>query len=606
MESSTCLFYVVALKDGKVAAAGKPQDVAATGVLGDEVILSSSNDEDTLTTTTMRTDTTAATAYTRSSGKKRRNTGLKGKNNTTLGTGNGGKLIKEETRTEGGVSCQASSPPSDEPNNSVDGLMASSLVNVFQQGEYNGITLTYGCALVVRLKVLFSGYIYFRIGIFGVVMTTLRSFILFTGSLRASRHIQAQLLDAILRAKVRFFDTAPMSRIINRFSTEMETIDQALAPSMSSLLYSCVAASCVVVLISTIIPIFLIPGAFIAGLFWYIGMYYLSTSGDMKRLSSVSRSPIYIQSQETVSGVATICAFGFQRRFIKENYDMIDNNNRPFIWMWGANRWLHCRIDILGTFVGSVTGIGLLVSRSSIDAGLADLALSYSLTITRYILWVVRQYAMYEMNRNSVERVQEYLDVEQEPSALIEATRPQNPSWPENGSVKVYQLEIKYSPENPPVLHGISFETRPREKVDSWRPAAGLFDLRSRLTIIPQDPVLFSGTLRSNLDPFHEFTDADLYAALKRPHLVHDGNYEQVSPDSPVAKQRPQLVQEQRQLIALARALVKKSSLIVLDEATSSVDFVTDHKIQQTIRSEFTGSWFWTRAEWWSLIRRTH
>ena len=517
--------YVVALKDGKVQAAGRPEDVIATGVLGDDVTLSDDDDDETLTTTTTVISATTARSLTK---KKESSKSTNSKKDDSAKSGSDGKLVKEENRAEGGVSWKvyavyfnasggfpfwiavlalfgltqaaimsqdywlkvwatASPSPPSAPNNGTSNLSMTSLFpNMFQQGEYSGVNSVImplvahhgGDGSVYNSlpsnnsnnnydSTLDVGYylgVYFLLGLLALVMTTLRSLTIFTGSLRASRRIHAQLLDSILRAKVRFFDTTPLGRIINRFSTDLETIDQALAPSMSSLLYACMAASCVVILISTIIPIFLIPGSVIAVLFYFIGVYYLNTSRDMKRLNSVSRSPIYIQFQESVSGVSTIRAFGCQRRFIEENYEKIDNNNRPFIWMWGANRWLHCRIDILGAFIGFVTGVGLLISRSSIDAGLAGLALSYSLTVTRHFIWIVRQYAMYEMNCNSIERVQEYLDVEQEPPSQIEATRP-GPRWPETGSVKVDQLVMKYSPETPPVLHGISFETRPREKI---------------------------------------------------------------------------------------------------------------------------------------------
>jgi ABC-type multidrug transport system fused ATPase/permease subunit len=262
-------------------------------------------------------------------------------------------------------------------------------------------------------------------------------------------------------------------------------------------------------------------------------------------------------------------------------------------------------------------------------------------------------YAMNEMNMNALERVHEYLEIDQEPAAHIEATKPQK-SWPQAGSVKVENLVVQYAPDTPAVLRNISFETRPREKIGIvgrtgsgkstlalsifrfMEPTSGhvfidgvdihtlgLTDLRAQLTIIPQDPVLFSGTLRSNLDPFNEYDDAVLWAALKRSHLVDDGksssavsqssssSTESISLDSLVTENGSNWSQGQRQLIALARALVKRTALIILDEATSSVgksffffcnyseksniiisviDFDTDHQIQETIRTEFRES----------------
>ncbi|KAK4517554.1 uncharacterized protein ATC70_000894 [Mucor velutinosus] len=481
--------------------------------------------------------------------------------------------------------------------------------------------------------------IYFLIGMLSLGLTTMRSLILFLGSLRASRTIHSQLLDRILRAKVRFFDVTPLGRIVNRFSSDLETVDQALAPSLSYLLYSIIATIYVIVLVSVITPVFIVPGFFVALMFRSVGVYYLKTSRDMKRLNSVSRSPIYVQFNETVLGVATIRAFGCQRRFTEENYKRIDANNRPFLWMWATNRWLHCRVDVLGAFVSFCTGAVLVGSRDWINPGLAGLSLSYALTFTHHVLWVVRMYAINEMNMNAIERIHEYLDIEEEPPAHIPATSPRI-SWPEMGTVQVERLVMKYAPDTPAVLRDVSFETRPREKIGIvgrtgsgkstlamslfrfMEPTSGrilidgidihsigLDDLRSRLTIIPQDPVLFSGTLRSNLDPFGQYDDAVLWAALRRSHLIDGQQQQQQEPthplasssssvntenmitlDSPVTGSGSNWSQGQRQLIALARALVKKTSLIVLDEATSSVDFDTDHQIQETIRREFTDS----------------
>ncbi|KAI8094907.1 P-loop containing nucleoside triphosphate hydrolase protein [Gilbertella persicaria] len=461
--------------------------------------------------------------------------------------------------------------------------------------------------------------IYSLIGVIAAVMTALRMAVLFNGSLKASRRIHSQLLERILRAKVRFYDTTPLGRIVNRFSADLATIDQEVGPSLSFLLFSVVATLFIALLISSVTPAFLVPGVVIAIMFSAIGSYYLSTSRDMKRLNSVSRSPIYVQFNESVNGVATIRAFGSQQRFIIENHNKIDSNNRPFLWMWVTNRWLHSRVDLLGAFVSFCTGFVLVLGRDWIDPGLAGLSLSYALTFVHQSLWIIRMYSANEMNMNAIERVHEYLDVDQEPPTHVPETEP-SPQWPEHGSVQVKDLVMQYAPENPPVLRNVNFTIHPREKIGIvgrtgsgkstlalsifrfMEPTQGsilidgvdihkigLDSLRSRLTIIPQDPVLFSGTLRSNLDPFDQYDDAQLWAALKRSHLI-DEQQQDITLDSPVTENGSNWSQGQRQLIALARALVKKTGLIILDEATSSVDFDTDHKIQQTIRTEFTNS----------------
>ncbi|CAO0796532.1 unnamed protein product [Mucor circinelloides] len=645
--------YVVALEEsGSVAAAGKPIDVIKSGALGNEFSQEGYMEQ-------VDANEEAATDGPIPTVPK------KVASQNDLVSAAGGKLVQEETRAEGSVKWAVYGTYYHASGGflfwaSVLLLFCCAQASILGQDYWIKVwSAAYDTIVVSRLYTLYHfvpqsiasfaqeikdgsavdvGYylgVYFLIGMLSLCLTTMRSLVLFLGSLRASRKIHAQLLDRILRAKVRFFDVTPLGRIVNRFSSDLETVDQALAPSLSYLLYSIIATIYVIVLVSVITPAFIVPGFFVALMFRSVGAYYLKTSRDMKRLNSVSRSPIYVQFNETVLGVATIRAFGCQRRFTEENYKRIDANNRPFLWMWATNRWLHCRVDVLGAFVSFCTGAVLVSSRDWINPGLAGLSLSYALTFTHHVLWVVRMYAINEMNMNAIERIHEYLDVEEEPPAHIAETSPRI-SWPEMGTVQVKHLVMKYAPDTPAVLRNVSFETRPREKIGIvgrtgsgkstlamslfrfMEPTSGhifidgidihsigLDDLRSRLTIIPQDPVLFSGTLRSNLDPFGQHDDAVLWAALKRSHLI-DGQQQEsnhhasssssvdtenlITLDSPVTGSGSNWSQGQRQLIALARALVKKTALIVLDEATSSVDFDTDHQIQETIRREFTDS----------------
>jgi ABC-type multidrug transport system fused ATPase/permease subunit len=650
--------YIVALKDGEVVDAGTPKALLKSGALGEE--LSKAEEAKVITAEEAAVDGPIPTV------PKTIN-----KKNTT----NGGKLTKDEERAEGGVAwsvyktyinasgggkfwfavlglfCVAQAGvlaqdywikvwsaayghgrEQDDTANSTTalGVFSSHSAGYSVAGQQTNFISFYTAPVYQAMEdipapvdVTYYLGVYVLIGVVALFMTSFRTYILFTGSLNASRRIHSKLLDRILRAKIRFYDTTPLGRIVNRFSADLATIDQEIGPSLSFLLFSVVATVCVVLLVSSVTPVFIIPGVVIAAMFCAIGSYYLQTSRDLKRLNSVSRSPIYVQFNESVNGVATIRAFGSQYRFINENHQKIDSNNRPFLWMWATNRWLHCRVDVLGAFVGFCTGFVLVLARNWVDPGLAGLSLSYSLTFTHHVLWVVRNYAMNEMNMNAIERVHEYLDVEEEPPTYIAATEP-SPSWPEHGAIEVENLVMQYAPENPPVLRNVSFKVNPREKIGIvgrtgsgkstlalsifrfMDPTSGsikidgvdihtlgLDVLRSRLTIIPQDPVLFSGTLRSNLDPFDQHNDVELWAALKRSHLIDDLNINQdqeITLDSTVTENGSNWSQGQRQLIALARALVKKSSLIILDEATSSVDFDTDHKIQQTIRSEFIDS----------------
>ncbi|KAJ2451544.1 Transporter of the ATP-binding cassette (ABC) [Coemansia sp. RSA 2336] len=495
--------------------------------------------------------------------------------------------------------------------------------------------------------------VYIAIALVSVLVILGRSLVQFWSSLRASKELHERLLHTILRAPVRFFDTTPVGRLINRFSKDMETIDQSLSSSLAIFVTELTASLAILVVISVITPAFTLGAIMIAIIYWIIGVLYLSASREIKRFESVTKSPIYTQFGETLSGVSTIRAYGQESRFKRVNYGKIDDNIRPFIYMWGANRWLSIRVDLAGAFVSFMAGLLALTATGRMDAGLAGMSLSYALNFTEHILWVVRFYSVNEMNLNSVERVVEYLEVAPEAAVTVADRRPPA-EWPSEGRISVENLVLRYAESLPPVVRGISFEVRPREKVGIvGRTGAGkstltlallrimeasagrividgidigtigVGDLRSQLTIIPQEPVLFTGTIRTNLDPFGRHSDDELWLALRRAHLLGDGADsaaagssastisnegdgaagEEQRPggskavklgrtisglDMPVMENGANFSQGQRQLIALARALVKRTQVILLDEATASVDAVTDSKIQRTIRTEFS------------------
>jgi ABC-type multidrug transport system fused ATPase/permease subunit len=489
--------YIVAMRNGEIAGSGHPADVIKTGVLGEELSQIQEEQAEIAEGTAVEGK---VPLLPKTVAKKDRKEG-------------DGKLTQDEVRAEGGVSlkvwktyydasgglffwlsvsfmfcfCQfliigqdywikVWASAYDRVDNAVTDfafLTTGGAYRDFVSMEMNSPSYfnqlvqsanNYTISSPSKVDVNYYLGVYFLIGLVTMVFASLRSYVLYMGSLKASKRIHSQLINSILRAKVRFFDVTPVGRIINRFSSDMETIDQNVAPAGSFLLTSIVATIFIVLLITIITPLFLIPGCVIAAIFWFVGTFYLESSRDMKRLNSVSRSPIYVQFSESVNGVSTIRAFGAQNRFVNVNMEKIDDNNRPFLWMWATNRWLHCRVDLLGSFVGFCTGFVIILASSWIDPGMAGLSLSYALTFTHNVLWVVRMYAVNEMNLNAVERVQEYLEVEEEPAAIIEGNRPR-PTWPETGSIEVENLVMQYAPENPPVLRDLSFQVRPREKI---------------------------------------------------------------------------------------------------------------------------------------------
>lgn len=503
--------------------------------------------------------------------------------------------------------------------------------------------------------------IYALLSLFYIFISLIREGYIFWGSLRASRALHARLLESVSRAKLQFFDTTPLGQLMNRFSKDIEAIDQDVAPVAVGVLGCLFSMISIVVLISVITPGFLIAGFFITIIYFAIGQFYLRSSRDLKRLESVQRSPLYQQFGETLSGIVTIRAYGDERRFIRDNQTRVDTHNRPFIYLWAANRWLALRVDFTGALVAFFAGVFVILSIGTIDAGSAGLSLTYAVMFTENVLWLVRLYSMNEQNMNSVERVKEYIEVEQEAKAIIDEARPAG-NWPSQGAIQFMNYTTRYRPDLLPVLKNLTFGVQPGERVgivgrtgagksslalalfrgleavegkividDVDIGLIGLQDLREAMTIVPQDPTLFTGTVRSNLDPFSLFTDEEIFATLRRVQLIgipisaagsssatlvpnvltppHSPSTSNNDADddsdndlakkmtntrnnanvftnlsSPIAESGSNLSQGQRQLLCLARALLKAPRVLLMDEATASIDYATDGKIQDTLR----------------------
>ncbi|KAF3925946.1 hypothetical protein ABW20_dc0106339 [Dactylellina cionopaga] len=513
-----------------------------------------------------------------------------------------------------------------------------------------------------QIDVMYYLSIYALFGILYSVTSLLREGVVFFGSLKASKKIHENLLHGVLRAKFRFFDSTPLGRIMNRFSKDLESVDQEVAPVALSMIHCLASVVAIVVLISAITPGFLIAGILISIVYWLIGTFYLRASRDLKRLESIQRSPLYQHFGETLAGITTIRAYGDERRFVRDSLTKTDNANRPFFYLWVANRWLSWRVDVAGSLVSFFAGVFVLLSVGGIDAGLAGLSLTYAISFNDNILWVVRLYAMNEQNMNSVERIKEYLEIEQEAEEIVEDNRPSE-DWPTTGTISFQEYSTRYRSDLDLVLKKVSFDVKPCEKVGMvGRTGAGksslalalfraleaeegkisidgidiskigLKDLRQGITMVPQDPTLFTGTIRSNLDPFGIHTDGEIFAALREVQLIgkdetktqaaivpsgsqSEGSVTQTDEETAVAtspvsntstaiptntqpvnknlfldlsskimESGNNLSQGQRQLVCLARALLRKPKIILMDEATASIDYATDAKIQETIR----------------------
>lgn len=492
--------------------------------------------------------------------------------------------------------------------------------------------------------------VYAALALLYVLISMFREALIFWGSLVASWKIHQRLLESVTRAKFKFFDSTPLGQMMNRFSKDVEAIDQEVAPIAVGVVGCLTSVITIIILISVITPAFLIAGFFITAVYFGIGSFYIKSSVGLKRLESVQKSPLYQQFGETLSGMTTIRAYGHERRFIRDNLSRIDKHNRPYIYLWAANRWLAFRVDITGALVSFFAGVFIILRIKTIDAGAAGLSMTYAVMFSENILWLVRLYSINEQNMNSVERVKEYMDVEQEAQAIKPDARPPG-NWPSHGAIDFINYTTRYRSDLDPVLKDLTFKVQPSERVGIvGRTGAGksslalalfrgleaeegkividgidigligLQDLRESITIVPQDPTLFTGTIRSNLDPFGLFTDEEIFSTLRKVQLIGGGaesrrgsTFTEVpgrsdegtagnlaltktftnsrenanifkSLTSPVAESGSNLSQGQRQLLCLARALLKAPKVLLMDEATASIDYATDSKIQETLR----------------------
>ncbi|GAD94011.1 hypothetical protein PVAR5_2631 [Paecilomyces variotii No. 5] len=484
--------------------------------------------------------------------------------------------------------------------------------------------------------------VYIGLSVMICIVGSLRYYFILRAGIRASRNLFQDLAYAVLRAPLRWLDTVPVGRILNRFTADFHMIDSRLGYDIGLTAYRMLDVLGVIVAGVLVSPLVMLFAALLLGVCLRFALRYLAGAREVKRLESNAKSPIYEQFGSALVGLGTIRAFGKTSTYLERMYGKIDAHCRAWWYLWLFNRWLSWRMNIVGALFATITA-ALVVSLPSINASLAGFALSFALQYTVSISMALRMYSNLELDMNAVERVTEYSNIAIEDQGGDDAPA----AWPTEGRVEVEDLVVGYAPDLPPVLKGLTFTVETNQRVGVvGRTGAGkssltlalfrfleareghiyidgvdvskikLHDLRSRLAIIPQDPVLFSGTIRTNLDPFDQYGDGELYDALERVHLIsrnEDGTIISstntpgtitpvgtapssvtgknanifASLSSPISEGGLNLSQGQRQLLCLARAIVSRPKVMVLDEATSAVDMSTDALIQQSIRSEF-------------------
>ncbi|GBG83673.1 hypothetical protein CBR_g37475 [Chara braunii] len=464
--------------------------------------------------------------------------------------------------------------------------------------------------------------VYAVISLCQVLFQFSKQFQVVIGSLRATKRLHEGMLGSVLFVPMSFFHTNPLGRIMNRFSKDVADMDRSIATALNLSLTGIFQLSSTFLLIGVLTPYTLICFIPLLAVFCMVYLYFQSTAREVKRLDSITRSPVYAQFSEALNGLATIRAYRAHSRLSRASAQAVDTNVRFTLVNMSANRWLSIRLEFLGGLMILVTGVFAVMDNAhaedkSAAAPQIGLVLSYALSITSLMTMTLRLASMAENSLNAVERVGTYIDLKPEAERVIPNHRPSS-DWPFQGAILFDNVWMRYREDLPPVLKGLTIAVKPTEKIGVvGRTGAGksslfnaLFrivelssgrilidgsdisqfgvaDLRKALSIIPQSPVLFSGTIRFNLDPFDEHKDRDLWEALERAHLKEVISRSENGLDTVVKDSGDNFSVGQRQLLSLARALLRRSKILVLDEATASVDVGTDALIQKTIREEF-------------------
>ncbi|KIW37082.1 uncharacterized protein PV06_10710 [Exophiala oligosperma] len=487
--------------------------------------------------------------------------------------------------------------------------------------------------------------VYLAISLVAWLEGTVRYFFVFVASIRASHTMFENLAFAVLRAPLRWLDTVPLGRILNRFTSDFNMLDSRISMDLAFMLHNMMHVLSVVIAGLFVSPLMIIFALALLAICMFYALRYLAGAREVKRLESNAKSPVFEQFGSVLMGIGTIRAFDKCDAYLDKMYSRIDRHARAYWHLWLFNRWMGWRLNMVGAGFACVTA-ALIVSITSIDSSLAGFALSFALGMSEGVIWFLRQYSNVELDMNATERIVEYSNIRIENQGGVDAPA----AWPTEGNLEVQDLVVAYADDLPPVLKGLSFSVRRNQRVGVvGRTGAGkssltlalfrflearagqividgvdiskikLFDLRSRLAIIPQDPVLFSGSVRTNLDAFDQHTDEELREALARVHLVSSASTGPSGSATPIAAADGDasgggdgvrdsntnifkslsskisegglnLSQGQRQLLCLARAIVSRPKVMVLDEATSAVDMETDALIQRSIREEFTDS----------------
>ncbi|KAA8499784.1 ABC transporter C family member 2 [Porphyridium purpureum] len=484
--------------------------------------------------------------------------------------------------------------------------------------------------------VVFYMGVFVLIGVLTLLSNFVVSLLVAYSSIAASKRFHSRMLDTVLRAPMSWFDATPIGRVLNRFSTDVDRMDSSVAQSFSNFLKIGSSFVCTLGLILYATPLFVFPMFLVGILFVRVQDGYRKGAVELRRLEGVCRSPLYNLVAETSEGLTTIRAYALERRFQNLIVEHMDELNQTTLCNLVANRWLSVRLEFMSNSLIFFIALLAVLGRGSIPPSLAAVVLTYSNSLTMMATFTIRMYSETEQQMASIERIVEYSESPPLPSEYgpqehpkdrerskdgIRPTAVVKKNWPRFGEIEFVDVAMRYRKDLPRVLDNVSFKINAGERIGVvGRTGAGkssllsalfrlvpleqgsilidgvdlkslpLDQVRSALGIIPQDPFLFSGTIRENLDPFHEFEDEQLWRSLRSCGLAGFVSSTGFGLDFVVNDQGLNLSLGQRQLLSLARALVHESPVLLLDEATAAVDLATDQLIQRTLREELKRS----------------
>jgi ABC-type multidrug transport system fused ATPase/permease subunit len=474
---------------------------------------------------------------------------------------------------------------------------------------------------VVEASPLAAVGVYGAVGLCALVAALVQKFVWLYRATDAARIMHDRALDGVLGAPLRFFDSTPTGRILNRFARDLDTVDDELPWNFEQACRQTLQTLAAFALIVAVIPALLLVALPVLVLYHRLQQDYRTAAREAKRLEAIARSPRYAHFKELVTGLDVIHGFGRERFFLDGFYAILTHYQRLHWCSVLLNRWFGVRVPLLSGLLVLATSVGVVLAAraGALGSGTAGLVLTYSLSLWTTLNWTVRATSLVEACMTSAERLQHYARLPGEPITTARPL-PDDAPWPTRGAIEFRDLCTRYAPHLPRVLDGVSFSVEGGSKLGIvGRTGAGkttlmqalfrfiepergaifvdgvdlgsvpLPRLRRAIAIIPQDPTLFAGTVRGNLDRFGACSDEQLWTALRRVRLDALVRELPGQLDAAVAEHGHNFSQGQRQLLCMGRAILIGARIVVLDEATSSVDLQTDRMIQHTVRTELQG-----------------